>query len=97
MSIDIIKLGIAATLVLATLSVGCGKDKADALAELQRVKQACDSNDRQHAQDLMLAAAGKNKTFAKSFQFVTADLPDKTMVDACGPIFDKVKAHLEDQ
>lgn len=96
MRFSILKMGIAVTVVSSTLA-GCGKEKADALAELDRVKQACDSNDRKHAQDLMLAAAEKNKTFAKSFQFVTADLPDKTMVDACGAVFDKVKKHLEDQ
>lgn len=95
MSFSVPKLGVVLT--VAFVLVGCGREKADAIAELNRVKQACDANDRKHAQDLMIAAAEKNKTFAKSFQFVTADLPDKTMVDACGPVFDKVKAHLEDQ
>jgi hypothetical protein len=95
MRFSILKMGLA--LMVVSAITGCSREKADAVAALDQVKQACATNDRKRAQDIMIAAAEKNKTFAKSFQFVTADLPDKTMVDACGPVFDKVKAHLDEQ
>jgi hypothetical protein len=84
-----------AVLVAIALS-GCGKEKAEALAEIEKIKSAC-ATDRQKANDIMLAAADKNETFGKAFRNVTADLPDKSMVDACGTVLDRLKKQIEEQ
>ena len=44
----------------------------------------------------MLAAADKNETFGKAFRNATAEVPDKTVVDACGGVPDKVKKQIEE-
>ena len=86
---------LACTLALITSSLGCGKDKADALLQIENVKRLCASGERTKALDTLTNAAEKNKTFAKSFHFVTADVPDKTLLDPCGRVPDRIKAHLE--
>jgi len=83
-------------MLVAIAFLGCGKEKAEALAEIEKVKSACASNEREKARDIMLAAADKNETFSKAFRNVTADLPDKSVVDACGTVLDRVKKALEE-
>jgi hypothetical protein len=85
----------SAVLVAIALG-GCGKEKAQALAEIEKIKSACESGDRKKANDIMLAAADKNETFGKAFRNVTAEVPDKTVVDACGGVSDKVKKQIEE-
>ena len=85
-----------AVLVAIALS-GCGKEKAEALDEIEKIKGVCARNDRQKASDMMLAAAEKNETFSKAFRIVTADVPDKSMVDACGTVLDRTKKQIEEQ
>jgi hypothetical protein len=86
----------SAVLVVIALA-GCGKEKAEALAEIEKIKSACASGERQKATAIMLAAADKNESFGKAFRNVTAEVPDKSVVDACGAVPDKVKKHLEEQ
>ncbi|HEY3235366.1 MAG TPA: hypothetical protein VGJ84_11680 [Polyangiaceae bacterium] len=87
-------LGALALLTIAGLSSGCGREKSEALAEVEKIEKLCAAGERDKAQEEMLATASKNKVFAKSFQFVTAALPDKTVVDACGDPLPKLKQHL---
>jgi len=86
----------SAVLIAIALS-GCGREKAEALAEIEKIKSTCATNDREKASEIMLAAAEKNKTFSKAFRIVTADVPDKSMVDACGTVLDRVKKQIEEQ
>ena len=85
----------SAVLVAISLA-GCGKEKAEALAEIEKIKSACASGDRKKASDIMLAAADKNETFSTAFRNATAEVPDKSVVDACGAVPDKVKKQLEE-
>jgi len=91
------RLLVSSALLFALAFTACGKEKADALAQIDKIKAACAANERKQALDIMLAAAEKNETFGKSFRNVTADVPDKTTVEACGDIPDRVKKHLEEQ
>ena len=90
-------LTVPSGVLVAIALSGCGKEKAEALAEIEKVKSACASNDRQKASDIMLAAAEKNATFGKAFRTATAELPDKSVVDACGTVLDRTKKQIEEQ
>jgi hypothetical protein len=90
------KLTTSSAVLIAIALAGCGKEKAEALAEIEKIKSACASGDRQKASSIMLAAADKNETFSKAFRDVTANVPDKTVLDACGAVPDKVKKQLEE-
>jgi len=86
----------SSAVLVAIALAGCGKEKAEALAEVEKIKSTCASDDRQKAREIMLAAADKNETFGKAFRNVTADVPDKSVVDACGAVLDRVKKQLEE-
>jgi hypothetical protein len=83
-------------LAAAGVVLGCGGEKKEAMTEVTNVEKACASGERQKALDIMLATAGKNETFRKSFQFATAGVPDKSTVDACGDALHKLKTHLDE-
>jgi hypothetical protein len=84
-------------LLFATAVPGCGREKADALAEVEKIHGACQAQERQKAYDIMVAAANKNETFDKSFRDVTSNVPDKSVIDVCGSVMDRVKRHIEAQ
>jgi len=87
---------VSTVLLLAAAVTACGKEKADALATIDKAKAACAANQRQQALDLMLAEAEKNETFGKSFRNVTPNVPDKSTLDVCGDLADRVKKDLEE-
>jgi hypothetical protein len=87
----------ASTLLCALAVSACGREKADAHEQIEKIKAACAANDRQKALDIMLAAAEKNETFGKSLRNVTANVPDKSVIDACTDVTDRVKQDLEAQ
>ena len=86
----------SSAVLVAIALAGCGKEKAEALAEIEKIKSACESGERKKASDIMLAAAEKNQTFSKAFRNATAEVPDKSVVDPCGLVPDKVKKHIEE-
>jgi hypothetical protein len=86
----------SSAVLVAIALTGCGKEKTEALAEIEKIKSACTSGDRKKASDIMLAAADKNETFGKAFRNATAEVPDKSVLDPCGGVPDKVKKHIEE-
>jgi hypothetical protein len=86
----------SSAVLIAIAFLGCGKEKAEALAEIEKIKSACASGERKKASDIMLAAADKNQTFSKAFRNATAEVPDKSVVDPCGLVPDKVKKQIEE-
>jgi hypothetical protein len=86
----------SSAVLVAIALAGCGKEKAEALAEIEKIKSACATGDRKKASEIMLAAADKNETFSTAFRNVTAEVPDKSVIDACGAVPDKVKKRLEE-
>jgi hypothetical protein len=86
----------SSAVLIAIALAGCGKEKAAALAEIENIKSACAAGDRKKATDIMLAAADKNETFGKAFRNATAEVADKSVVDPCGAVPDKVKKHIEE-
>ena len=87
----------SSALLVAIAFLGCGKEKAEALSEIEKVKSACAANERKKANEIMQAAAEKNEMFGKVFRNATAEVPDKSVVDACGTVLDKVKKQIEEQ
>jgi hypothetical protein len=68
----------------------------EALAELRKMEQQCESGDQDKAREIMLAAAEKNETFRKAYVFATSGLVDKAYVKPCGPVLQQLKGRLED-
>jgi hypothetical protein len=90
------RLTNSSAVLVAIALAGCGKEKAEALGEIEKIKSACASGERKKASDIMLAAADKNETFSKAFRNATAEVPDKSVVDPCGTVPDKVRKHIEE-
>jgi hypothetical protein len=78
-----------------TFAIACS-DKEDALAELQKVEQQCQAGNTDKARELMFAAAEKNESFRKAYNFSTQGLPDRAYVQPCGPVLVQLKGQLND-
>jgi hypothetical protein len=85
---------ISTVLLLVT---ACGKEKKDALATIDKVKAACAANQRKEALDMTLAEAEKNETFGRSLRNVTPQVPDKSTLDVCTDLPDRIKKDIEER
>jgi hypothetical protein len=77
--------------------VACGKQKAEAEAQLAEIDAACAAGDKDKARQLMLDGAQANPAFKKAFDGATAEVTDKSRVNACGLVLTEVKLRIKNQ
>ncbi|MEZ4302359.1 MAG: hypothetical protein R3B70_45955 [Polyangiaceae bacterium] len=69
--------------LLIPLSAGCGDEKKEAIEGLEKIKEACDANQKDVAKKIAEELSEKNKTFHKAFD---AAIDDKRgSFDICLP------------
>jgi hypothetical protein len=59
--------------VLAPLAAGCGDEKTAAVEGLEKIKQACENNDKDLAKQITDDLRGRNKRFDKAFEEAIKD------------------------
>lgn len=69
---------------LVPLVAGCSNEKKDALLGLEKIKAACEDNDKAIANKLAEDLRAQNKIFSKAFSAATDDAPGS--VNICSPL-----------
>jgi len=78
------RFAFALVCVLVPLAAGCGNDKKGAIEGLEKIKQACEANDKDLAKQITEDLRSKNKVFDKAFD---AAIDDKRgSVNYCSPL-----------
>jgi hypothetical protein len=78
------RLFLVLVCALVPLAAGCGTEKKGALEGLEKIKAACDDNDKDLAKKLIEDLRSKNKVFDKAFDAATED--KRGSVNHCSPL-----------
>jgi len=87
-------LAMLSTLMVAPGPVGCGHQREDALAEVDKIERACLSGNPDRARELLLKATENNREFERAFSYSTASIQDRSRVNACGLILTELRKNL---
>jgi hypothetical protein len=72
----------------------CGREREAALAEVEKIEQACQGGNPDYARELMLKAAENHREFRRAFADAAGD-GDRSRINACGLVLTRLKRNLK--